>query len=213
MRFFRATPEATIFQRTGVAKTDRKSMPQKDPTRQDTTNKKTPFWTSKLLIFGAKRAFQKQPGRQERAHARFGSPKITSRALLESPLGRKKTLETSKRAQEEISSEISSPEPPGRPKMAQNPTGRSQSATKTASCAPRGAPRGLQRPFRLEFWTSFISFLWVLGFLVWLSPLSLPTSAALVFEKIAEKNAPTSQTKTGRGGNSSVASWGLLGGG
>ena len=96
MRLFRATPEATTFQRTGVAKTDRKSMPQKDPTRQDTTNKKTPFWTSKLLIFGAKRAFQKQPGRQERAHARIGSPKIASGALLDSLRGAKKTLVTSK---------------------------------------------------------------------------------------------------------------------
>ena len=96
MRLFRATPEATAFQRTGVAKTDRKSMPQKDPTRQDTTNKKIPFWTSKLLIFGAKRAFQKQPGRQERAHARIGSPKIASGALLDSLRGAKKTLVTSK---------------------------------------------------------------------------------------------------------------------
>ena len=54
MRLFRATPEATKFQRTGVAKTDRKTMPQQDPTRPEQTDEKTPFLKPKWFILGAK---------------------------------------------------------------------------------------------------------------------------------------------------------------
>jgi len=54
LRLFRATPNTTKIQRTGVAKNVRKSMPKTEPTRANMSSKKAPFWRLKWLHFGAK---------------------------------------------------------------------------------------------------------------------------------------------------------------
>ena len=102
MRLFRATPKTTTIQRTGVAKTDRKSMPPKDPTRQDTTNNKTQFSTSKLLIFGAKSPSKNNlDAKSARTHV-SGVQKSPPERSWRAPGAQNKTLVTSKSAQEEL---------------------------------------------------------------------------------------------------------------
>ena len=92
MRLFRATPKTTKIQKTGVAKTYRKSMPKKEPTRAETSNKKNTIFDAKMAPFWSQKPSKKPPGSQERTEASSGTLKIASGALLGSLRAEKKNF-------------------------------------------------------------------------------------------------------------------------
>ena len=114
MRLFRVTPKTTKIQRTGVAKTYRKSMPKKEPRRADRRYKKTPFLKPKWHHFGAKNLpkidLEAKSAQKPAPGPSKSPPERSWRAS-----GPKKTLVTSKSAQEEFWSDFTKKEAPGSP--------------------------------------------------------------------------------------------------
>ena len=112
LRLFRATPKTTKIQSTGVAKNVRKSMPKKEPTRAETSNKKTPFLTPKWLHFGAKNRQKIDLEAKSAQKPAPGPSKSPPERSWGASRPKKKTLVTSKSAQEEFWSDFTKKEAP-----------------------------------------------------------------------------------------------------